>query len=168
MTSRSATEIFSALNDTGSKYLVVGGLAVVAHGYLRFTADIDLVIQLVPQNIEKTLSALKALGYHPRIPEPIESFADEKKRKLWVKEKGMMVFQLDHDKQPATTIDIFVDHPFDFDTEHQKANWVSLNEDTKIPVVALATLIAMKEEAGRDTDKEDITKLKILYGLEDE
>lgn len=33
------------------KYLVAGGLAVNAHGYLRFTKDVDFVVQLVPDNI---------------------------------------------------------------------------------------------------------------------
>ncbi len=38
--------ILRALNDADVRYLIVGGLAVVAHGYVRFTQDIDLVIQL--------------------------------------------------------------------------------------------------------------------------
>jgi predicted nucleotidyltransferase len=38
--------ILRALNDANVRYLIVGGLAVVAHGYVRFTQDIDLVVQL--------------------------------------------------------------------------------------------------------------------------
>jgi predicted nucleotidyltransferase len=34
--------ILRALNDANVRYLIVGGLAVVAHGYVRFTQDIDL------------------------------------------------------------------------------------------------------------------------------
>ena len=37
------------------RYLVAGGLAVNAHGFLRFTKDVDLVIELVPDNIVRTL-----------------------------------------------------------------------------------------------------------------
>lgn len=37
------TAIASALNDAGVRYLVVGGLAVNAHGYVRMTMDVDLV-----------------------------------------------------------------------------------------------------------------------------
>ena len=55
----------SALESTGVRYLVAGGLAVGAHGYLRFTKDVDIVIQLIPDNIERTFSALASLGYKP-------------------------------------------------------------------------------------------------------
>ncbi len=44
--------IVRALEDAGVRYLVAGGLAVNAHGFLRFTKDVDLVVQLAPDNIE--------------------------------------------------------------------------------------------------------------------
>lgn len=37
--------VFDALNAAGVRYLVVGGVAVVLHGHLRTTADLDLVVQ---------------------------------------------------------------------------------------------------------------------------
>lgn len=40
--------MLSALNATGVRYLVVGGVAVVLHGHLRTTADLDLVVSLEP------------------------------------------------------------------------------------------------------------------------
>ena len=40
----------AALDAAGVRYLVAGGLAVGAHGYLRFTKDVDIVVQLVPDN----------------------------------------------------------------------------------------------------------------------
>lgn len=33
--------IATALDDAGVRYLVAGGLAVNAHGYLRFTKDVE-------------------------------------------------------------------------------------------------------------------------------
>ena len=36
--------IFQSLNEANDKYLLAGGLAVVAHGYVRFTADIDIIL----------------------------------------------------------------------------------------------------------------------------
>ena len=33
-----------ALNDASVRFLVAGGLAVNAHGYLRLTYDVDLVV----------------------------------------------------------------------------------------------------------------------------
>ena len=39
-----------ALQDADVRYLVAGGLAVIAHGHLRVTGDMDIVIQLKPDN----------------------------------------------------------------------------------------------------------------------
>jgi len=74
----SAEQIFRALNGAGVQYLVVGGLAVNAHGYLRFTKDIDFVVQLLPENIKQAFAALGTLGYRPNVPVTGEQFADPK------------------------------------------------------------------------------------------
>ena len=49
--------IVRVLNDAHARYLVVGGLAVAAHGYGRATFDIDLVIQLQPDNVRRAMGA---------------------------------------------------------------------------------------------------------------
>jgi hypothetical protein len=41
--------VFLALNNAEVRYVVVGGLATVLHGYARLTADIDLVVDLAPR-----------------------------------------------------------------------------------------------------------------------
>jgi hypothetical protein len=38
--------LFAALNRAEVRYVVVGALATVLHGYARLTADVDLVIDL--------------------------------------------------------------------------------------------------------------------------
>ena len=40
----SVEAIVRALNTAKAKYLVVGGLAVNAHGFVRLTRDVDLVL----------------------------------------------------------------------------------------------------------------------------
>jgi Nucleotidyl transferase of unknown function (DUF2204) len=60
--------IFAALQATGVRYVVVGGVAVNLHGYQRFTKDIDLVIELIPDQALKALEALQTLGYKPNVP----------------------------------------------------------------------------------------------------
>jgi len=56
-----------ALDDAGVRYLIAGGLAVNAHGYLRYTNDVDLVVQLVPENIVRAFAALASIGYSPLV-----------------------------------------------------------------------------------------------------
>ncbi len=48
----SITTLIKNLNDAAVEYLVVGGLAVVAHGYVRFTADVDLLLGLDHANVK--------------------------------------------------------------------------------------------------------------------
>ena len=50
--------IATALSDAQVRYLVAGGLAVGARGYLRFTKGVDLVVQLDPENIQCAFAAL--------------------------------------------------------------------------------------------------------------
>jgi hypothetical protein len=80
-----------ALDKAGVRYLVAGGLAVAAHGYLRFTRDVDLVLQLAPKNIVSAFGALEGIGYRPLVPVTAADFADVAKRTAWIRGKGMTV-----------------------------------------------------------------------------
>src|SRR5437867_219390 len=71
----SVESILGGLATAGARFLVVGGLAVVAHGYVRFTADVDLVLDLSPDNVRVAVAALAALDYRPRVPVPLAAFA---------------------------------------------------------------------------------------------
>ena len=86
--------VLDALNAAGVRYLVVGGVAVVLHGHLRTTADLDLVVQLDRDNVLRAMRALTGLGYRPRAPVAAEAFADEEVRESWVRDKGLTVFSL--------------------------------------------------------------------------
>ncbi|MBI3811919.1 MAG: hypothetical protein HY283_06915 [Nitrospirae bacterium] len=50
-----------SLNQHKAKYIVIGGLAIAHHGYLRATGDIDLLVDPSPANIEKIRPALSYL-----------------------------------------------------------------------------------------------------------
>ena len=49
------------LNEQGAKYIVIGGMAVIYHGHLRATEDIDLLIERSAENQEKVFRALAEL-----------------------------------------------------------------------------------------------------------
>jgi hypothetical protein len=160
----SVAAILNALNNAEVRALVVGGLAVNAHGYLRFTNDADLVIELVPENIERTFRALAGLGYGPRIPITAEQFSDPAMRASWIRDKGMKVLQLVSESHMETPVDVFVIEPFDFDEEFSRAVCEPVTASGQPPVlaryVAVDTLIAMKEAVGRPKDLEDAKHLR--------
>jgi hypothetical protein len=159
---RSIETIVRALNAAKVKYLIVGGVAVVAHGYERFTKDLDLVIGLERKNIVRGLRALLAIGYQMRIPVTPEQFADPALRESWRREKNMLVLRLWSDAHRRTPIDVFVYEPFDFEKEFAQAKWEPLTGDIRAPVIRYETLLTMKSEAGRDKDLMDIRALKKL------
>jgi hypothetical protein len=154
--------IFSTLNQANVKYLVAGGLAVNIHGYQRMTADLDIVIQLNTHNITAAMTSLKALGYSPIIPVNIDDFANSDTRKTWIKTKNMQVLSLQSQQHNETTIDIFVTEPFNFDTEYNTSVSAELTPYISFNLVSIATLIKMKQQAGRAKDLDDIEHLKII------
>ena len=54
--------ILRALNDHGVEYVVVGGLAAAAHGVVRATADLDVVVERSWDNASRLAAALADLG----------------------------------------------------------------------------------------------------------
>jgi hypothetical protein len=60
------TQLTSDLKEHGIDYMVIGAVALLAHGYPRFTEDIDLV--LTPEGLEAFHRDLIGLGYAPAFP----------------------------------------------------------------------------------------------------
>jgi len=60
------TQLTSDLKEHGIDYMVIGAVALLAHGYPRFTEDIDLV--LTPEGLEAFHRDLIGLGYVPAFP----------------------------------------------------------------------------------------------------
>jgi len=53
--------ICRALDDAGAHYVLIGGFAVILHGGLRTTKDIDLLVDPEPANVERLKRALSVL-----------------------------------------------------------------------------------------------------------
>jgi hypothetical protein len=153
-------QVFAALNQAQVRYLVVGGIAVIAHGYQRLTTDVDLVIHLIPENLVSAMEALSGLGYRPKVPVQAMEFADQAKREFWMKDKGMVVFQLVSDDFRWEPIDVFVQEPFPFEEVYARAQWFPICADVSIPIVPKKELFEMKRAAGRDKDLVDIRELE--------
>lgn len=162
---RAFEAVSQALVQARVRYLVAGGLAVNAHGYLRFTADIDLVIALDAANIAAAFAALASAGYQPNVPITALQFADPGQRQRWMTEKGMKVLNFWSQQHPETSVDVFVYEPFAFDAEQDAALSADLLPGLPVRFVSIPTLIRMKELAGRLRDQDDIQHLRWL--LED-
>ncbi len=62
-------------------------------------------------------------------------------------------------------IDVFVDYPFEFSDELEKAKWMDTDTGEHVPFVGLDLLKQMKQEAARPKDLED---LRHLHAIEEE
>ncbi|MDZ4755733.1 MAG: hypothetical protein SGJ11_14705 [Phycisphaerae bacterium] len=156
--------IARALNDARVPFIIVGGLAVVAHGYGRSTQDLDLVIRLQPDSIRAAFGALASLGYQPIVPVTADGFADTEQRERWVADKGMTVLNFHSDRHSQTSVDLFASEPFDFQSEYAAALVEELAPGVPVRIVRLATLLRLKQQAGRPQDLADIAELRLIHG----
>jgi hypothetical protein len=163
VTKRSVETIVDALNAGGVRYLIAGGLAVVAHGYLRFTSDVDLILDLEPDNVTRAIEALEAIGYQPRVPVAFQDFADAAARDRWAREKNMTVFSLFSEAHLATEIDLFVESPLDFEQAYQAAVRMEVAPGVEAVFVGYRDLLRLKGQAGRAIDIDDIRRLKAIH-----
>jgi hypothetical protein len=159
----SAKAVLKALDEQRVRYLVAGGIAVNAYGYLRFTKDIDVVIELVPENIVGAFTALNSLGYRPNVAITAEQFSNHEMRRRWINEKEMQVLQFWSDQHQETPVDVFLDVPFDFEAELAAATWKQLQGVGAVPVLTLPTLVRLKRAANREQDRIDLENLRLLY-----
>jgi hypothetical protein len=156
--------IVRALNQAAVPFLVVGGVAVNAHGYGRLTNYVDIVIRLRPATIASAFQSLASVGYVPRVPITAEQFSDATQRAFWIAERQMQVLNFSSNRHRETQIDMFVQEPFDFDTEYANAVVHRLADDVPVRIVRLDALIKLKREAGRPQDLTDVAELLAIRG----
>jgi len=156
--------LLSALNGGNIRYVVVGGLATVLHGYARLTADVDLILDLAPEQALRAMELFRSLGLRPRAPVDIMDFARPEQRKIWAEEKGMRVFTLFDPAQPMREVDLFVESPVEFDEMWRDSVVMDLGETTA-RVASIPHLIQLKRLAGRPQDLLDIEALEEILRL---
>lgn len=121
MRQESIESIVRVLNEAGVPFIVVVGLAVVAHGYGRYSRDLDLVIRLQPDLVRSAFRALASLGDRPIVPVTADGFADAAQRTRWMQEKGMTVLSFHSDSHRQTPVDVSAAEPFDVQAEYDAA-----------------------------------------------
>ena len=154
-------EVARVLQEASIRYVFAGGVAVIAHGYVRTTHDLDIVVRLKQDNVVRVFEALASIGYQPKQPITGEQFADQHLRESWRSEKGMLVLQFWADGKPG--VDVFVYEPFDFEQEYAAAEVEVLEEGIVGRFLRVEALLEMKKEAGRHKDLADIEALLKIY-----
>ncbi|RJQ32136.1 MAG: hypothetical protein C4562_03655 [Actinobacteria bacterium] len=160
-------KIIEKLHEKDIKYLVVGGIAVNLYGYIRATADLDILILLDHINTAKFVEITKELGYKPRVPVNIDDFSNASKRESWIKEKNMKVFSVYNPNNTMEHIDVLIENYIDFDKAFERREVIKL-DNTEINLINIDDLIKLKKVSGRDRDMIDIKALTKIKELKNE
>jgi hypothetical protein len=152
--------VFDALNRSGTRYVVVGGVATILHGYVRGTTDVDVVIDLDEASARRAIEELEKIGYQPQAPVHAKDFANQATRETWARDRGMIVFSLYSEKNPVV-VDVFARAPIDFEGLWTRSEVRSL-EGGSVRVASLDDLIRIKRSAGRPQDLVDVTELEAI------
>jgi hypothetical protein len=145
-------KVTSAFRAAGARFVVIGGFAVIANGFVRATEDIDLLVPEDAANDRRTLAALVALeGVIYTTGTPV-SAADVARAHVRALTTGGLVDLLREGIAPL-----------DFDTVERYALRADLGAGA-IAVAGLRSIVAFKRLSGRPRDLLDLAELEALHG----
>lgn len=149
--------LLAALRDADVGFIVIGGFAVSAHGYIRATKDLDIVPDPDPENLARLANLLRRLGAevlgmeefeNEELPDPRdpEALALGGNFVLITKHGRLDVMQL---VSP--------------DLEYADLESAAIEDEVfghRVRFCGYEHLVAMKEAAGRDQDIIDLEHLR--------
>ncbi len=137
-------EFLELLNEKEVEYLVVGGYAVVVHGYPRLTGDIDIWVRPTLENGRRVVSVLKEFGF---------GGLDISESDFLVSER---IIQLGY---PPVRIDLMTSIGTDkFESCFDRGKVVDV-DGVSINFIGFEDLKRSKKVAGRPRDIDDLTNL---------
>lgn len=142
--------ILASFLAAGVEFVIVGGVAVNLHGYVRATQDLDIFIRPTPQNAQAAYDVLLALGVPLQHMDSTDLLDDEQNLRFGPDE--------DH-------IDILAsigEMPFD----QVWRNRIEVEIDgLSVPCISKQDLITNKLQVGRLRDLADVEELRLTRDL---
>ncbi len=140
-------DFLKELKKHNVEYILVGGYAVILHGYERVTADLDIWVKCTENNYNKLKEAFYSFGM-PMFDMTLSNFLNVEK---WD------VFRFG--RKPVA-IDIMTKvKGLDFDKAIEAARFVNV-DDIEVRLIHYHHLLAAKKEAGRAKDINDLENLE--------
>ena len=145
MMKETLVSICSLLNKHEVDYLVIGGVAVIFHGYTRATADLDFWYNPTLNNFHKIIKAFKEYGIE--VSELEEAVFDPKKTFLRFPTPGFKTELL-----PALAGDM------SFNEAKKNAENIEL-DGVNVPIIGYDDLVRNKRFTNRLKDQADVEEL---------
>jgi predicted nucleotidyltransferase len=144
--------ILRGLNEAGVRYVLIGGIALVRHGVVRATRDVDAVFDPDPENVGRIRSLVEEWGATrpDGSPLPKEDLSSERSIHLAI---------------PAGEVDLVSERVagIAFADLLARAD-VRKVDGVQAPICSLADLVAMKRAVGRERDLADLADLEAAHG----
>lgn len=136
--------VVASLVRHGVEFMIVGGFAVIYHGHMRATKDLDIFIRRSKENAEKTIAALSAVGF---------SFPELTAR-IFTEGKGVLL------GEEPMRVDIISElSGVRFEDAWQRRKQDYYGNET-VAYIGLDDLIQNKRAARREQDLADVAQLE--------
>lgn len=144
--------LLAALNEGDVPYVVVGGFAVVANGYVRATADLDVLVPASREVAERVRAVLERLQATEPDGSPIPEAKFDGEHHIRALTPHGLLDVIPEGEAPLTYRDL------------ANAAFEGTVEGHHTRVAGLAHIVAMKRLANRPRDRDDLANLAIAHG----
>ncbi|MBK9982337.1 MAG: nucleotidyltransferase [Saprospiraceae bacterium] len=139
-------DFIRALNDSDVKYILVGGYAVIIHGYNRTTGDLDIWVERSAENYQKIIKAFQKFGM-PLFDMSLSNFLENT-------EQDVYTFG-----RPPVSIDLMLSvKGMNFENVYSNVE-IREVEGLEVKVISINELLKAKAASGRSRDIDDIENL---------
>jgi len=139
-------ELIRTLEEEKVEYVLIGGFAIILHGFARATQDIDLFVNSTEENIRKLRSALKRL------------YKDNSIDEITISELYKYPV-IRYGTDLGFCIDIIISIGEKFSYKDLETEIIAL-ENCKVRIATPKTLYKLKKNTHREIDQLDIKFLK--------
>lgn len=158
-------DLIKMLTEAKVEFVLVGGLAVALQGYQRATLDVDVVLAMDGENLQRFLVAAKASNLRPTMPVQLDVLTQPALIEQWYQEKGMLAFSVRGPDTVAAVLDILVRPVIPFADLRRDAMMIDVGA-ISVPVASIEHLVTMKMGTGRSKDLIDIEELRKIQAKE--
>ena len=140
------------LNEAAIRYVIVGGLAVIRHGVVRATKDVDAAVAMDDENLARLEGLVERWEATNPDGTPLRMTRPAAGGALALRMRHCLVDVLSEQLLPA---------PFDAVLARSEVKRI---DGVQAPICSLADLVAMKRSTGRGTDLLDLERLREAHG----
>lgn len=144
--------LLAALNEGGVPFVVVGGFAVIANGYVRATEDLDVLVPASRDVAVRVRAVLERLEATQPDGSPIPPAKFDGEHHIRALTPHGLLDVIPEGEAPLTYCDL-VEGAFEGTVEGHETR-----------VAGLAHIVAMKRLANRLRDRDDLVNLEIAHG----